>query len=182
MANRIKNAVIAEYQRRMGASPDFVAVDFNGLSVLQVTELRKLAKEKGISVLVVKSSLALVALKDAVQPDALRAVIAGPTALVYGGEGLPAVARLVHDFGKKSGKLAVRGGVYEKQVLTPAQVAKFRDIPDRRTLLSQVLATVIAPLTSVLSLTQNLLSSPAALTQALIAKQEKEGSPEKPAA
>ena len=178
MANRIKNAVVGEYQKRLGASPDFVAVDFNGLSVLQVTELRRLAKEKGIAVLVVKTSLALVALKDAVQADGLRAVIAGPTALVHGGEGLPAVARLVHDYGKKTGKLAVRGGVFEKQVLTPAQVAKFRDIPDRKTLLSQILATVIAPLTSVLSLTQNLLSSPAALTQALIAKQEKE----KPAA
>jgi large subunit ribosomal protein L10 len=95
MANRIKNAVIAEYQRRLGATPDFVAVDFNGLSVLQVTELRKLAKEKGIAVLVVKTSLALVALKDAAQADALKGVVAGPTALVYGGDGLPAIAKLV---------------------------------------------------------------------------------------
>jgi ribosomal protein L10 len=67
----------------------------------------------------------------------------------------------------------VRGGVYEKQVRSPAQVSKFKDIPDRRTLLAQILATVTAPLTNVLSLTQSLLSSPAALTQALIQKQEK---------
>jgi len=173
MSNRIKTAVIGEYQRRLGASPDFVAVDFNGLSVLQVSELRRLAREKGISLLVVKTSLALVALKDAAPVEALAGVIAGPTALAYGGEGLPAVARLVHDFGKKTGKLAVRGGVYERQVLSPNEVSKFKDIPDRKTLLSQVLATVIAPLTGVLGATQNLLSSPAALAQALANKQEK---------
>ena len=173
MPSRINTAMVAEYQKKLGASPDFVAVDTQGLSVLQFTELRKLAREKGISLLVVKTSLACIALKDAVQPEALKGAIAGQTALVYGGEGLPAIARLVGDYAKKSGKLAVRGGVYEKQVLTPQQVGKFRDIPDRRTLLAQVLSAVTAPLTGVLSLTQSLLSSPAALADALAKKQEK---------
>lgn len=181
MANRINTSMMNEYVRRLGPSPDFVAVDFNGLSVHQLTELRKLARDKGISVLVVKTSVAVVALKEAAQPEALKSVLAGPTAIIHGGEGLPAVARLVHDFGKKTGKLAVRGGVYEKQVLSPKDVAKFRDIPDRRTLLAQVLATVTAPLTAVLGLTQNLLSSPAALAEALAQKQGKQQG-EKPAA
>jgi large subunit ribosomal protein L10 len=175
MSNRIKTAVIGEYQKRLGATPDFVAVDFNGLSVLEISELRKQARDKGISLLVVKTSLALVALKDAAPVEALKGVIAGPTAIAYGGDGLPSVARLVYDFGKKTGKLAVRGGVFEKQVLSPNEVSKFKDIPDRMTLLSQVLATVIAPLSGVLSLTQSLLSSPAALAQALAKKQEKNG-------
>jgi large subunit ribosomal protein L10 len=167
--------MVAEYQKRLGANPDFVAVDTNGLSVAQFTELRRLAREKGIAVLVVKTTLACIALKDAVQSEALSlaGVIAGQTALVYGGEGLPAVARLVGDYGKKTGKLAVRGGVFEKQVITPAQVNRFRDIPDRRTLLAQVLATVTSPLSGVLGLTQTLLSSPAALADALARKQEK---------
>ena len=173
MPSRINTAVVAEYQKRIGADADFVAVDTTGLSVAQMTELRKIARAKGIEVLVVKTSLACIALKDAVQADALKGVIAGQCALVWGGEGMPAVARLVADYGKKSGKLAVRGGVYEKQVLTPAQVNRFRDIPDRQTLLSQILATVIAPLTGVLGLAQNLLSSPAALADALARKQEK---------
>ena len=172
MANRINTAMIAEYQKRLGPSPDFVSVDTNGLSVAQFTELRKLAREKGISVFVVKTTLAAIALKEAVQSDGLKGVLAGQTALVYGGEGLPAIARLVGDYGKKTGKLAVRGGVYEKQVLTAAQVGRFRDIPDRKTLLSQVLATVTAPLSGVLTLTQTLLSSPASLADALARKQE----------
>lgn len=176
MPSRINTAMVAEYQKKLGPSPDFVAVDTQGLSVLQFSELRKLAREKGIGLLVVKTSLAVIALKDAVQPEAhsaLGGVIAGQTALVFGGEGLPAIARLVGDYGKKSGKLAVRGGLYEKQVLTPQQVGRFRDIPDRRTLLSQVLSAVTAPLSGVLSLTQSLLSSPAALADALAKKQEK---------
>jgi large subunit ribosomal protein L10 len=174
MANRISTAIVLEYQKRLGASPvDFVAVDTTGLSVLQFTELRRLARAKGVTILVVKTSLACIALKDAVQSDALKGVVAGPTALIYGGaDGLPVAARLIADYAKKSGKLAVRGGLFEKKVLTPAEVDKFREIPDRRTLLAQILATVTAPLTGVLGLTQTLLSSPAALADALARKQE----------
>lgn len=173
MANRINTAVVQEYQKRLGENPDFVAVDTAGLSVAQFTVLRRLAREKGVTVLVVKTSLACVALKDAVQPEALRGVLAGATALIFGGDGLPAVARLVADYGKKTGKLAVRGGLFEKKLLTPAEVSRFKDIPDRRTLLAQVLSAVTAPLTGVLGLTQTLLSSPAALADALARKQEK---------
>jgi large subunit ribosomal protein L10 len=173
MANRISTAIVLEYQKRLGPSPDFVAVDTTGLTVLQFTDLRRLARAKGVTILVVKTSLACIALKDAVQPDALKGVVAGPTALIYGGaDGLPVAARLVADYAKKSGKLAVRGGLFEKKVLTPAEVDKFREIPDRRTLLAQILATVTAPLTGVLGLTQTLLSSPAALADALARKQE----------
>ncbi|MSR45891.1 MAG: 50S ribosomal protein L10 [Planctomycetes bacterium] len=173
MANRINAAVVKEYQKRLGASPDFVAVDTAGISVAQFTDLRRLARAKGVSVLVVKTSLVCVALKDAVQPDELRDVLAGASALIYGGEGLPAAVRLAADFGKKTGKLAVRGGVFESKVLKPAEVAKFKDIPDRKTLLAQVLSVIAAPLTGVLALTQSLLTSPAALADALARKQEK---------
>jgi large subunit ribosomal protein L10 len=173
MANRIHTAIVAEYRRRLGASPDFVAVDTHGLNVAQMSELRRLARERGIQVLVVKTSLACLALDNAAQPEALRGVVAGPTALVYGGEGLPAVARLVGEFGRKTGKLAVRGGVFEKKVLSRAEVDRFRTIPDRKTLLAQVLAAVTAPLSGTLGLVQSLLASPASLAEALAKKQEK---------
>jgi large subunit ribosomal protein L10 len=173
VANRINTTMVAEYKRKLGEKPDFVAVDTVGLSVLQFTELRKLAREKGVQILVVKTTLACIALKDAVQGDGLAKVVAGPTALVYGGEGLPVVARLVADYAKKSGKLAVRGGLFESKVLSPSDVQKFKDVPDRRTLLAQTLATITAPLGNVLGLVQNLLSSPAALSDALARKQEK---------
>lgn len=172
MPSRINNAVVSEYKRRLGDAPDFVAVDTAGLTVAQFTELRRLAREKDVSVLVVKTSLACIALKDAVQSEALGGVLAGPTALIFGGEGLPVVARLVGDYARKSGKLAVRGGVFERQLISPEEVARFRDIPDRPTLLGQLLATIIAPLTGVLGATQNLLSAPAALADALARKKE----------
>ena len=64
--------------------------------------------------------------------------------------------------------------IYRRRgTLSAAQVTKFRDIPDRKTLLAQVLSAVTAPVTGVLGLTQNLLSSPAALAEALAKKQEK---------
>lgn len=179
MANRINTAVVNEYKARLGANPDFIAVSTEGLTVAQFTDLRRKAREKGVAVLVVKTSLAVIALKDAVQAEALRSVLAGPTALVYAGptigvgEGMPIAARLVLEYTKKTGKLAIRGGLFEKQLLTAAEVEKFKDVPDRRTLLAQVLSVTTAPLTNVLGLTQGLLSSPAGLSAALAKKLEK---------
>jgi large subunit ribosomal protein L10 len=175
MPSRVNTMLVAEYQGRMGANPDFVAADTTGLSMAEFSELRRAAREKDVRILVVKTSLACLALKDAAQPEALAKVVAGPTALFFGGDGLPTVARVVSDFAKKSGKLAVRGGIFEKQSLTPADVARFRDIPDRPTLLSQILSAVVAPLTESLGLIQSLLSAPAALTDALARKKAAEG-------
>src|SRR5688572_14150848 len=137
MPSRINTAMVAEYKKKLGASPDFVAVDTKGLSVLQFTELRKLAREKGVQVLVVKTSLAVIALKDAAPPEledkaeqALTVAMAGKVAIVGGGGGLPSVERLIAGCGKKTGKLAVRGRLFEKPVLLPAQVATFCVMPD----------------------------------------------------
>jgi len=175
MPRKLNQTIVADYAQRFTGS-DLVAVDITGLSVAEAEDLRRRARGQSIEVFVVKTSLALIVLKSALPDNGVEAIVAGPTALLYGGpEGLPSVARLVGEFRKKTGKLAVRGGIFEKKPLTPADVERFRELPDRQTLLGQVLGTLVAPLSGVARLMQALLSAPASLTESLIQKKQKSG-------
>lgn len=174
MPNRINVSMTEEYRARIAAGVDLVAVDIVGLTVAQVSEFRNEARTKGIEVFVVKNSIARRVLSE-VSEDNLDEVLAGPTALIYGGEGLPDVARLIDAYAKKVGKMAVRGGLYEKKVVAAVDVKKFKDIPDRPTLLSQTLASIISPMTGLLGAANSLLASPAALTEALVKKKRDAG-------
>lgn len=168
MANRVNLAMVEEYRSRIGEAPDLVAVDMTGLSVAEISEFRVQARAQQVDVFVVKTSLARLALKEAVVDDGLEQVLKGPTAVILGGESLPDLVRLVDGYSKKIGnKLAVRGGLFEKGVIPASDVLKFKDIPDRKTLLSQILATLIAPMTGTLAAVNTLLTAPAALADAL---------------
>lgn len=178
MPNRINTSVVNEYRFRFGQAPDLVAVDIHKLSVAEFENFRDQARAQHMNVFVVKTSLARLVLREATKShsvdstdQAVDSVIDGPTALVWGGEGLPDVVKLVDKLGRKQNKLAVRGGLFEKAVVSSGEVLKFKNIPDRPTLLAQVLGTIIAPLTHSLGAINALLSSPAALTEALIHKQ-----------
>ncbi len=170
MANRINQTIAQEYKNRFGTAPDMVAVDIHGLSVAEFEEFRDQARGKGMEVFVVKTSLARLVLRDVVQSEAVDEVVLGPTAFVWGGEGMPDVVKLVDQLGRKTHKLAVRGGFLGKAVVPPADVMKFRSIPDRKTLLAQVLATILTPLTGTLGVVNSLLWSPAGLADSLAKK------------
>jgi len=179
MPNRIKLAMTEEYRRRLSDGSDLVAVDIVGLTVEEASEFRNEARSKGIEIFVVKNSIARRVLNelsdDDVKDEDFNEVFAGPTALVYGGDGLPDVARLIHAYGRKVGKLAVRGGMFDKKVVDRDDVKKFKDIPDRETLLAQTIASIIAPMTGLLAAATSLLSAPAALTEALEKKKREAG-------
>jgi large subunit ribosomal protein L10 len=171
MPNRINKAIVSEYTDKFGEAPDMVAVDINGLTVAEFEELRNQARDKDIEVFVVRTALARLTLKESLAENGVENVVTGPTAILMGGDGLPSVARLANDFGKKTGKLTVRGGIFDKAVIGIEDVDRFKDIPDRQTLLGQVLATIVAPLTGVVGVANALLRAPAALADALVEKQ-----------
>ena len=118
MPNRINQAMVAEYSEKFGEAPDCVAVDYQSLSVEEISEFRRLANDKEIHVFVVKNSIARRVLSEQLEDsNGLGDVLVGQTALLFGGEGMPDLARLVAGYQKKTGKLAVRGGLFEKQVV-----------------------------------------------------------------
>lgn len=134
-------------------------VQFQGLTVVAVDELRRKVREAGGSYLVVKNTLARRAVEGT---GAAHAAIhfKGPTAVVKAKD--PAkVAKTLNDFAKTNPNLVVKGGVMEGMGLDAAQCKAIADLPSKEELLSKLLFLLKSPmqrLASVLSAPQRNLA------------------------
>ncbi|MFG0319338.1 MAG: 50S ribosomal protein L10, partial [Planctomycetota bacterium JB042] len=94
-------------------------------------------------------------------------VLAGPTAICYGGDSVATVARKVRDFAKGKPSPKVRGGLLDKKAIGIDQVDTLANLPTREELLAQVIGTIIAPATQTLGAIDALLTAIPGLTKAL---------------
>lgn len=166
MPNVLNKRMVSEIEGFLKEANDFVVIDFTGMKPLATEEVRRRLRGQRIRMKVIKGSLARIAAKNCgvAQGDAL---FGGASALVYGGESIADVARIVRDLTKEKKLPKVKGGVVEKRAVGPAQVTELANLPTRTELLSQVLGTIIAPLTGLLGDVNTLLTGVPSLTKAL---------------
>ena len=111
-------AVIKEELSNAGA---VWVVDYCGLTVKEVQELRRSVREAGASMKVYKNTLVHIALEDAELPT-LDDMLNGPSAFVFAGEDVAAAAKAVKNFAKGNDKLEIKGGLMEGKAVTAAEV------------------------------------------------------------
>ncbi|WP_028595116.1 50S ribosomal protein L10 [Paenibacillus assamensis] len=133
--------VIAE---KLRGSATTVVADYRGLSVAQVTELRKQLREAGVEFQVLKNTLVRRATAEA-ELSELDQVLTGPTAIAFSREDAIAPAKILHDFAKKNDALEIKGGVVEGRVVDVAQIQALATLPSRDGLLSMLLSVLQAP-------------------------------------
>jgi large subunit ribosomal protein L10 len=167
MPNRLNERMLREIQSFLGGAEDCVVVDFTGQTVAQARNMRVKLRGNRMHVRVLKTSLARLAARELGFEGGDR-LFEGTSAVVYGGDSVATVARIVREVGKeqKTG-LKVRGGFLEKKAIGAAQVDQLASLPSREELLSQVLGTIIAPVSGWLGAVNALLSAVPGLTQAL---------------
>ncbi|NGZ78087.1 50S ribosomal protein L10 [Saccharibacillus alkalitolerans] len=122
-----------------------VVVDYRGLNVAQVTELRKQLREAGIEFQVLKNSLVRRATAASELTD-LDAVLTGPTAIAFGTEDAVAPAKILNDFAKANDALELKGGVVEGRVVSADELKALASLPSREGLLSMLLSVLQAPM------------------------------------
>jgi len=133
---------IAEQLRQAKAT---VFVDYRGMTVGEATKLRRRCRQSNIRYQVVKNRLAKRALSAAgILPP--EAVLQGPTALALALAEPTAPARVLTEFRKECGHLAIKGGFLGKQWLDGKSVEALARIPSREILLSRLLGSLCAPL------------------------------------
>ena len=125
-------AVIKEELSNAGA---VWVVDYCGLTVKEVQELRRSVREAGASMKVYKNTLVHIALEDAELPT-LDDMLNGPSAFVFAGEDVAAAAKAVKNFAKSNDKLEIKGGV------TAAEVEAIASLPSREELLAHIAAAI----------------------------------------
>jgi large subunit ribosomal protein L10 len=164
-----KKTLTKEYLTRLNASPFFIVVDYKGLKVGHMTELRKRLNKAGAEVHVVKNSIFRIAAKEAGVAD-LNGGMTGQMAVVTGQKDVSSAAKVVKTFGSEFDKLKVKFGYLNNQRLADTDLMALADLPSIEVMRSKFLGLLNAPATKLVVL----LNTPASqLARVLQAKVEK---------
>ena len=133
-----KKGVVSEISEKFTNSSSTVVAEYRGLSVAEVTELRRALRAEGAEMKVYKNTLASKA-ADAAGFGELKDVLTGPNAIAFGGDETGA-ARVMANFAKKHDALKLKGGIVEGKVAEASELAKYAAIPSREGLLTMLAA------------------------------------------
>ena len=138
-----KEAVIGEVTALAAKSQTLVMAEYRGITVADMTKLRSEARGNGVTLSVLKNTLARRAVAGSSFESAAEQMT-GP--LIYGfSEDAVAAAKVVADFAKTNDKLVIRGGVYDGKALDANGVKQLASIPTKEVLLSQLCGLLMSP-------------------------------------
>jgi large subunit ribosomal protein L10 len=176
--NRDQKAVaIAEIAAQIDESQAIFAVDYRGISVPQVAELRSTLREADATFKVVKNSLTERA-ADQVGAETLKAFLAGPTALTFVRGDVATAAKAIADYNRATQLLPFKGGLMDGAVLDVGQIRSISRLPSREVLYGQLVGVVASPVSGLVRTLGALLGG---LATALGQVREKKESGEIPA-
>lgn len=140
-----KQQVVTEIADKLRASKSTIVVDYRGLTVSEVTELRKNLREAGVEFKVYKNSLTRRAAESAEMAE-LNEFLTGPNAIAFSNEDVVAPAKVLNDFATKHEALEIKAGVIEGKLVTLDEVKAIATLPSREGLLSMLLSVLQAPI------------------------------------
>ena len=139
-----KTLQVEEITAKFQAAASVVVVDYRGLTVSQVTELRKQLREAGVEFKVYKNSLTRRAAEKA-GVEAINEFLTGPNAVAFSNEDVVAPAKIINDFAKKNEALEIKAGIIEGTIASVEDVKALAELPSREGLLSMLLSVLQAP-------------------------------------
>jgi large subunit ribosomal protein L10 len=166
-----KQYISGEYVARLNASPYFIVVDYRGLKVGPITELRKRLNKAGAEMHVVKNSLFRLAVKEAGLAD-LGTTLTGQLAVVTGQRDVSSAAKIVKTFSAEFDKPKIRFGYLKNQRLETADIVALADLPSIEVLRSKLLGVIMAPATKLAAIINTPASQVVRVLAARVAKGE----------
>src|SRR5262252_10480912 len=136
-----KQNLTKEYLTRLNGSPFFIVVDYKGLTVGHLTELRRRLTKAGAEIHVVKNSIFRLAAKESGVSD-LNGSLAGQVAVVTGKRDISTAAKVVKTFGAEFDKLKVQFGYLNNQRLDQPAILTLADLPSIEVLRGQLLGVL----------------------------------------
>ena len=140
-----KSAAIAEIATHIDESEAIFAVDYRGITVAQVAELRMKLREADATFKVVKNSLTERA-ADQVGAEALKDYLAGPTALTFVRGDAAMAAKAVADYARATQLLPFKGGLMDGEQLAVEEIRSLSRLPSREVLYGQLVGVVASPI------------------------------------
>ncbi|MDD5560372.1 50S ribosomal protein L10 [Candidatus Methylomirabilis sp.] len=140
-----KAAVVDELKTGLAGATVAMLADPRGLTVSELTELRKLLRQQGMAFQVVKNTLARLA-TTGTELQELRPYLVGPTAIVHGKGDPTAPAKLLASFIKTKPTFQIKAGFAEGKVLAGQDAMALADLPSREVLAARLAGIMQSPL------------------------------------
>ena len=140
-----KKTVVAEVSAIANEAVSAVAAEYRGLTVTELTELRRSARNMGVYLRVVKNTLARKAV-DGTEFECMKEALLGPLILAFSKEEPGAAARLIKGFSEDHDKLKPKIGVIGGRLYGAADLDRLAAIPNRNQALGMLMAVMKAPM------------------------------------
>ncbi len=144
MKREDKRLIVEELHAGFADASAGVVARYRGLSVAQMSDLRRRLRDTGVSIQVVKNTLARRAAKDTRFEEAMP-LFTGPVAIAYGNDPV-GMAKAMSDFAKEHEALEIQGGVLDGKAVTAAEIKALASLPSREVLLAKMLGSMQAPI------------------------------------
>jgi len=145
MPNTKNQETLVKIKEDVQAVDAMWVVDYRGLTVKEIQELRVNIRETGSEMKVYKNTLMRFALSELEMPE-MDSVLEGPSAFVFSGEDPAASAKALKDFAKGNDNLAIKGGIMDGSFVDAAQVQAIASLPSREELIAKLLGTISNPM------------------------------------
>lgn len=154
-AKKQREAKVAEISEKFSRAQSAILVDYRGLNVAAMTELRRNLRNAGVELKVYKNTLTRIALHGQDQTG-LDSALEGPTAIAFGYDDAIAPAKLLVEFAKEHKDLELKAGLVDGKVVNVDEIKALASLPSREELLAKLVGSLVSPLRGLV----NVLSGP----------------------
>ncbi|MCP4570108.1 MAG: 50S ribosomal protein L10 [FCB group bacterium] len=176
MPTQAKIDLVASLTDRFSEADNVFVTDYAGLTVAQITKLRKELRDQGVKLVVAKNTLMRIAAKDAGYEDAVEHLI-GPTAVAFSNADPNVPAKILYDAYKEFKEIAkpeIKAFYIDKQAFSGADAERIAKLPPREVLLSQLISTIEGPIVSLVGTLDGIIQELVGTVDALAAKKGEE--------
>lgn len=139
---------VAELTDKLSRAQMALVADYRGLTVAEISDLRKQLRASGAELIVAKNTLVSLAAK-ATGREGLEPLLAGPTAVAFAYDDVSGAAKAINDFNKGAKQVKVRGGILGNSMLDSSALDQVSKLPSRQQVLADIVGGVQSPLVGV---------------------------------
>jgi large subunit ribosomal protein L10 len=166
MPTKRKIDSVAELKALVGRSSIMIGAEYRGLTVKELTTLRRALRDVGVDARVVKNTLFRIAATEAGMPDA-GGVVEGPTMVVFGFGDVVAPAKAITDYIRAARNAFLPKKAYlDGNIVAGSVVAELASLPSREQLIAQLAGAFVSPVQQFVNLTNDSIQSFARLVDA----------------
>ena len=142
-----KQSILDETREKLKDYSNLIVADYRGLTVEQITNLRKKLREKEFNFHVIKNTLLTIALSEVgVQESDTSDLLSGPTGVVWCKDDPVTPAKILADFGREFEALELKGALVDGQVLNQNDVVALSKLPTKDQIMGQIVGCINGPM------------------------------------